>query len=62
MTAVWHRVMDAWNDRDFGRMTSLLTEDAVLRTDPDWPGGGLVARDEVFLSHEDALSRARDAS
>jgi ketosteroid isomerase-like protein len=40
MTAVWHEVMDAWNKRDFDSMLGLLTDEVVLRTDPDWPGGG----------------------
>jgi hypothetical protein len=40
MTAAWHGVMDAWNQRDFDIMLGPLTDDAVLRTDPDWLGGG----------------------
>jgi ketosteroid isomerase-like protein len=40
MATLWHEVMRAWNSRDFERMHSMLTDDIVLRTDPDWPGGG----------------------
>jgi ketosteroid isomerase-like protein len=40
MAAVWYGVMDAWNERDFDTMLGLLMDEVVLRTDPDWPGGG----------------------
>jgi ketosteroid isomerase-like protein len=32
--------MQAFNARDMDRLFSLLTEDTVVRTDRDWPGGG----------------------
>ena len=38
-TKLFHGSMEAWNARDFDGMFALLTEDVVLRTDPNWPGG-----------------------
>jgi len=48
MVDVFHALMGAWNDREVDRMFSFLTEDAELRTDPDWPDGGqFKGRDEI---------------
>jgi ketosteroid isomerase-like protein len=45
----FHEVMEAWNTRDLDRMFSMVTDDVMLLTDPDWPGGGsFQGRDQIL--------------
>ncbi len=46
MADAFHSVMNAWNERDYDRLFTLVGDDLTLSTDPAWPGGGEFHRRE----------------